>query len=507
MGSERKALSFETIPEVDRQNRRLAIRLRNPYLMRALSAQDSGEIVEDVERPRTMFDDVFGADTAKDELKFFIDYLKNPRRYMALGLEPPKGVLLYGPPGTGKTMLARAMAGESDVAFISKSAGSFVTLWQGSGGQAVRSLFERARRYAPAIIFIDEIDSIGKVRTGGPGAQGTEQALNTLLTEMDGFTSVSPDRPVFILAATNFKIESSDPDSPERSARMLDPALVRRFSRTIKVDLPDRAAREGYLKTRLRGRRACTVSDTTIGSIGQRSMSLSIADLNRIVEVASREAVKQGTGIDDTIFEDAFESVLYGDVKIWDPAARLRTARHEAGHALMYWHWGWLPSHVTIISRGGHGGYMTPTADEYERPSKTKNDILANIRVFLGGRAAELIYYGQVDGLSTGPSSDLLGATQRAQRMLCELGMDSDFGLAAMPELSMVVKEGYASPWQEKLKTAINEVLREQMDETLRVLKANRQHLDALADELCDKERLNEDDIKRILPPVGSSTP
>jgi len=502
MGSERKALSFETIPEVDRPNRRLAIRLRNPYLMRALSAQDSGEIVEDVERPRTMFDDVFGADTAKDELKFFIDYLKNPRRYMALGLEPPKGVLLHGPPGTGKTMLARAMAGESDVAFISKSAGSFVTLWQGSGGQAVRSLFERARRYAPAIIFIDEIDSIGKVRTGGGGGQGEEQALNTLLTEMDGFTSVSPDRPVFILAATNFKIEAADPDSPERSSRMLDPALVRRFSRTIKVDLPDRAAREGYLKKRLHGRRACSVSDTTIASVGQRSMNRSIAELNRIIEAASREAVKTGAVLDDKIFEDAFESVIYGDVKAWDPADTLRAARHEAGHTIMYWYWGWLPSHVTIVSRGGHGGYMARTADEYERPLKTKDDMLADIRVSLGGRAAELIYYGQQDGLSTGPAGDLKSATQRAERMLCEYGMDGGFGLVAMPELS-TSEQGVGSPLQEKLKTAVNEILQEQMDETLKVLNANRQHLNALSNELSAKERLSEDDLKRILPAIG----
>jgi cell division protease FtsH len=512
MGSERKTLAFDTIPDIDQQNRRLAIRLRNFYLTRAISAQDSGEMVDDVERPRTRFDEVFGADSAKSELKFFIDYLKNPRRYLALGLEPPKGVLLYGPPGTGKTMLARAMAGESDVAFISKSAGSFVTIWQGSGGQAVRSLFARARRYAPSIVFIDEIDAIGKVRTG---SQGEEQALNSLLTEMDGFTSESPDRPVFVLAATNFHVKAPDPDQAERYSRMLDPALVRRFSRKIKVELPERSAREGFLAKRLRGRRACSVSDTAIRSIGHRSINMSIADLNRVVEAASREAVKSGKVLDDQILNDAFETLDIGDVKKWDPSTIERVARHEAGHTLMYWHSGWWAVWVTIVAREQFGGYMHQSADEFERQLKTKADLLASIRTSLGGRAAEMVYYGTEGGLSNGAGGDLAKATSIAEKMRCKFGMCGR--LTVTPSMEELSKSGFGavssnddppasgdtSPAVDTLEST-DDILQAQLKQTLIVLEDNRQYLDALASELVNKERLTEDDLKRILPPIGS---
>jgi len=227
MSQQGKRLAFDTVPRVDRIDCEITVRLRNLRLARAIAAADAGEVLEDVERPRTRFDDVIGADAAKEELQFFIDYLKNPRRLAALGLKPPKGVLLHGP-------------------------------------QNVRDLFERARRYAPAIIFIDELDAVGRVRTGGGGgAQATENTLDALLTEMDGFTSPSADRPVFILAATNFNVEGEDQHSPERSSRTLDPALVRRFSRAILVDLPERPAREKYLTMRLADRKACEVSEDT----------------------------------------------------------------------------------------------------------------------------------------------------------------------------------------------------------------------------------------------------
>jgi ATP-dependent 26S proteasome regulatory subunit len=338
MGQERKVLVFDTAPRTDSANRAITIRLRNLHLARAISAADAGEVLEDVERPQVRFDDVVGADSAKEELQFFINYIKTPRRFAALGLRPPKGVLLYGPPGTGKTMLARAMAGESDVSFVSAAASSFVTIWQGSGPQSIRDLFARARRYAPSIVFIDEIDAIGNVRSGGAGGgRGEEMALNALVTEMDGFTSPSPDRPVFVLAATNFKVKSEGQDSPERSTRTLDPALVRRFSRTILVGLPDRAARKKYFAKRLLEDRHAEVADAAVETLAEKSAGMSIADLESVIDSAARAAARKEKAIDEEMLVEALDTAREGEAKEWSPEFLESTSRHEAGHTVMYW--------------------------------------------------------------------------------------------------------------------------------------------------------------------------
>ena len=505
MGQERKVLSFDTVPLVDRETREIAIRLRNLNLGRAIAAADAGEVLEDVERPRTKFDEVIGAESAKEELKFFIDYLKNPRRFAALGLKAPKGVLLHGPPGTGKTMLARAMAGESNVAFIAASGSSFVTIWQGSGPQNVRDLFARARRYAPAIIFIDEIDAIGKVRTGGAGGgQPTENTLNALLTELDGFTSPSPDRPVFVLSATNFKVEAESQESPERSARTLDPALVRRFSRTILVDLPEKAAREQYLNMRLKNRPASTISDEIIKLIAERSTGMSIANLESVIETAARSAVKLGGELTGKLLEEALETVRYGEARTArDPEDVRRTAYHEGGHTIMYWLSGWWPAYVTVVARGGHGGYMARCTDEAEKKeSRTRKELLADMRGDLAGRAAEILAYGAEDGLSTGPSSDLEHATNTARNMVSRFGMDKDFGLLVTPEL---MHEGaLSSPVYLKINEAANKILKEQMELTEKLLKENRKHLDAIVKALAEKERLTTEELQKILPDLPS---
>ena len=243
-------------------------------------------ILDDIEKPDTRFSDVIGAQDAKDELQLYIDYLKNPKRFTAQGVKPPKGILLYGPPGTGKTMLAKAMAGESDVTFIPCVATGFVTKYQGSGPESIRTLFKRARRYAPAVIFIDEIDAIGRKRGQVNSGHGEEMALNALLAEMDGF-AVDPKRPVFVLAATNFEIEEG-----HAGMGVIDPALSRRFDCKILVDLPTAEEREQYIRASLQKVKTHIVTEDMIKRLAIRSVGMSLANLSSVMEMANRMVLK-----------------------------------------------------------------------------------------------------------------------------------------------------------------------------------------------------------------------
>lgn len=500
LSQERKVLGFDTVPRVD--GRQISIRLRNLRVTRAMAAADAGEILDEVERPRIHFDEVIGANSAKDELKFFIDFLRNPRRFAALGLKPPKGVLLHGPPGTGKTMLARAMAAESNVAFIPVSSTNFVTIWQGSGPQNVRDLFARAQRYAPAIIFIDEIDAIGKVRTGGAGGQAEENTLNALLTEMDGFTKPSPNRPVFVLAATNFNVQLENQEIPERSSRALDPALVRRFSRVILVDLPDKAARQKYLAQRLGMVKGVAISDSVIELLAEKSTGMSIANLEQVIEAAGRNALQKNQELTGDKLVEALDTAREGEAKEWSREFLESTARHEAGHTIMYWLSGWWSPEVSIVARADHGGGMRRSEEEMKRESLTKEELLARIRTCLGGRAAEFIYYGKEMGLTTGASGDLEHATQIARQMICRYGMDDDFGLLSAPEIFKYA-EAVQSPIYQRVSETAARLLKQEMDKTLDLLEQNRTHLDAVSKELLVKNRLNHNDLQALLPPCS----
>lgn len=495
-----KVLTFDTAPQIRKKERELAIRLRNFKLIRAVTAADAGEVLDEVERPRTRFDDIVGANNAKDELRFFIDYLSNPRRFAALGIAQPKGVLLHGPPGTGKTMLARAMAGEADIAFISATASSFVTVWQGSGPQNIRDIFARARRYAPAIIFIDEIDAIGNVRTGSlGGGQANENTLNALLSEMDGFTSPSADRPVFVLAATNFKVTTDDQESPEQSARTLDPALVRRFSSSILVELPDTAARKQYLTKRLLEGKRVDISESAIELVAEKSVGMSIAELEHVIEASGRSAIRNDTGLNDEILIEALDTAREGEVKKWSPEFLKSTARHEAGHTIMYWLSGWWSPDVSIIARGSHGGGMRRSETELNRESSTREELLARIRTCLGGRGAELLYYGKDSGLTTGAYTDLVHATQIARQLICHYGMYDEFGLLATPEL-LKHAEAIGSPVYLKVNKAANKILSQEMEKTMKSLEENQKYLDQVASALLERNRLCRQDLEQILP-------
>jgi ATP-dependent metalloprotease FtsH len=484
LGQERKVLAFDTAPTVDHFNRQVSIRLRNLRLSRAVSAEDASEVLDDVERPTVRFSDVFGADAAKEALQFVVDWLSNPRRYATLGVSPPKGILLIGPPGTGKTMLARAVAGESDVAFLVASGTDFVTIWQGSGPQNIRDLFSRARRYAPSIVFIDELDAIGKKRMGLGGAgRAEESTLNALLTEMDGFGSPTM-RTVILLAATNI-------------AEQLDKALLRRFDRIIEVPPPDKEARAAYLSHELLNRKLSKVTKKFVNNMATRSAGMTIADLRRVVREASVIAARKGSHVTNDIVEEAFERIRMGEAKkAPDKETLKRVARHEAGHALIGWLTGNIPMQVTIIGRGGAGGYVEKEIEE-EKIIYTQNELEDMICLTMGGRASELIYYGDEDGLSTGVAGDLKNATNWAKRMIQEYGMSDEIGQIFYD--SRYLQDG---PLAAKLSSAAENIVHSQLDRAIEMLKENRKKLDKLSNELFKKNRLMRDDLKKIL---GSS--
>lgn len=483
MGVERKALYFDTAPKLSADKSEITIRIRDFSIKRAVAADDMDSILDDVEKPDIRFADVIGAQDAKDELQFFIDYLKNPKRFTAQGVKPPKGVLLYGPPGTGKTMLAKAMAGESDVTFIPCVATGFVTKYQGSGPESIRTLFKRARRYAPAVIFIDEIDAIGRKRGQVNSGHGEEMALNALLAEMDGF-AVDPKRPVFVLAATNFEIEEG-----HGGMGVIDPALARRFDCKILVDLPTAEEREAFIRAALSKVKKHFVSEDMVKRLASRSMGMSPANLSSIMELANRMVLKTRSVLDDSILDEAFELTKHGAKKNWGYEYLERVARHESGHALMSYLAGDKPAYLTIVARGNHGGYMEHQSGE-DDPLSTREELQNRIRICLGGRAAEIVYYGINDGVSTGASGDLRQASRIAHAMICRYGMDDSIGLFALDDKNEVTPE---------IRNRINSMLKDELNRAIALIQKNKPVIDRLVAELMKKNKLSEQEISRII--------
>lgn len=483
---ENKLLTFETVPKLDKENNTVIIRLRNFALHQEVSVVDQAEVNVTTENIKTRFKDVIGAEEAKKELQYFVDYLLNPNEFISRRIAPPKGVLLYGNPGTGKTMLARAMAGEANVAFIATEGSSFVNKYQGSGAEAVRKLFNRARKYAPAIIFIDEIDTIGRQRTGESNTAGAEAALNALLAEMDGIRT-DPKKPVFVLAATNYMTDGSS-----GGIGAIDPALARRFDKKIRVGLPNKENRRQFLEMKLKEIEPHNVSYPQISQISERSVGMSLAELNKVVESAKRDAMKAETNLEDSIFNEAFETYVNGAQEgIWKKEYLEKVAVHEAGHAVVSYKVGHAPSYITIVARGNHGGYM-----QYEKedmPMFTRKQLLDQIKICLGGRAAELIYYKE-DGLTTGASDDLKQATEIAKSIVCKYGMDEEMGLISLS------KEDLMNPViAEKLYTKVKDILAEQLEETKKILGTSKAVIDAMKQRLLDKNQLEAMEIGDII--------
>ena len=483
----RKVLSYQSAQSFTDGGKTAEIVLFDLKLTVAVDAEDGDSILNNVSRPDVTFADVIGAEDAKRELGYFTEFLKNPKLFAKNGVRPPKGILLYGPPGTGKTLLAKALAGESEVTYIAAEGNSFLSKWVGEGPAKVHELFATARKYAPAVLFIDEIDAIGISRADlSADNDSTSEILTAFLTEMDGFKS-HPDRPIFVLAATNIGVDGSD-------RKQLDPALLRRFDRRIMVDLPNKAEREQFIRMQAAKNANIKVSDSQISNIAMRSTGMSLADLASIMEMALRDSLKNPDfAVTDETIEEAFETYNSGEVKKWNDDTLVRTARHEAGHALMCWLGGETPSYLTIVARDNHGGYMQH-ADGENKQVYTKQDLLNLVRTSLGGRAAEVAYYGKEDGVTTGPSSDLQHATRTVEQLICTYGMDEQLGLGCV-DLSKLMYTPYYSVVRERT----NRILAEQFDITVKAISDNKHALDLLVEALLQKNKLRGEEIDEIL--------
>lgn len=484
-------VAFETAQSMSADGKEAHITLFDFAVRRSVDAEDAKQILSDVSRPTQRFADVIGAEDAKAELQYFVDYLKNPAKLSRMGLRQPRGVLLYGPPGTGKTLLAKAMAGESNVTFISADGAQFLKRYVGEGPEAVKSLFAKARKYAPTILFIDEIDAIATDRNAGGEQAGRAEILNALLTEMDGFCE-NIGKPVFILAATNAAMEGEN-------GRVIDPALARRFDRKIYVELPGKPERIHYLQRMNQANNPLHLSNSMIDNLAVRSTGMSLAELANIIELSYRNAVRAGSDhVNDDIFVEAFESFQNGKEKKWNPDTRLRVARHEAGHALLCWHSGEMPSYLTIVARADHGGYMQH-GDTEDKGIYTAEEMLGRIRTSLGGRAAELVYYGE-DGNSSGASGDLQNATNCARRMLCYYGMDNEFGLAVMPADELKGEQGLL------VHERVNALLATELQRAKEIIVQEKIRYEQLVHALLERDYLTGLELEKVLGEVPKKT-
>lgn len=483
-----KVVSFTTAQTVSKNGKKATIKLIDFDMAAAVDAEDSCGFVTKNNKPDVDFDDIIGAQDAKSELKYFAEYLRSPKKFAAAGVKMPKGALLYGPPGTGKTMLAKALAAQSGVTFIYTEGNKFLKKYVGEGPEKVHDLFRSARKYAPTIVFIDEIDAIAKERHGDERVAAGEETLTALLAEMDGF-NVDSTKPVFVLAATNFDVA---PGSP----RSLDQALVRRFDRRIYVDLPTDEERKQFMLRKCAKNAMFDIGEQDIDNLAVRTVGMSLSDLDSIFEFALRQALRAELNkVKADILDEAFETYVNGEKKNWSEAEVERVARHEAGHAFLCWQSGETPSYLTIVARSDHGGYMQHDSTE-KKTIYTKDELLSRIRVALGGRAAEIVCYGECGGVSTGASGDLVSATAIAERIVCSYGMVDECGLAVSDPRTL--RSGDVA---KEVRKAVNKLLSEQMSQAIEKIRANKDMLDVLSNELMQKSHLSANEITELFLP------
>ena len=443
---------------------------------------------------KTTFKDVAGQKEAKYELEEVVEFLKDPKKYSEIGAKIPKGVLLVGPPGTGKTLIAKAVAGEAGVSFFHTSGSDFVEMFVGMGAARVRDLFDQGRKHAPCILFIDEIDAVGRSRGSGLGGghDEREQTLNQILVEMDGFDTTTG---VIVIAATN-------------RADVLDPALLRpgRFDRQVAITLPDINEREDILK--IHASRVKTDPEVDLKKIARATPGASGADLANLVNeaalFATRQKRKTVTMID---FEMARDKMVLGVAKkshVMTPEDKMLTAYHESGHALLFYY---LPDidplyKVTIIPHGNAGG-VTMGLPENDQSYMKKSALMSHIKMAMGGYIAERILNGQT---STGPSSDIKQATEIARRMVTEWGM-SDLGFISLGSegeplflgREIAQHKDFSEATAKKIDEQINKILSECMAEATKILTEHKDQLDKLAQALVARETLDDNEVRELL--------
>lgn len=449
------------------------------------------------DHPTVTFTDVAGVEEAKEELKEVVEFLREPQKFIQLGARIPKGVLLVGPPGTGKTLLAKAVSGEAGVPFFSISGSEFVEMFVGVGASRVRDLFDQAKRHSPCIVFVDEIDAVGRQRGAGLGGSHDEreQTLNQMLVEMDGFDT---DTNIIIMAATN------RPD-------ILDPALLRpgRFDRRVVLDRPDVRGREAILKVHVKGKPLEPNIDLSV--LARGTPGFVGADLENLVnEAAILAARRNKKSISQSEFEEAIERVIAGPERksrlISDEEKRI-IAYHEAGHAVVM---NALPDHdpvqkVTIIARGMAGGYTIalPTEDRTIMPRKK---LIAQMVGLLGGRAAEEIVF---DDITSGAGNDIERVTQIARTMVTRLGMSSEMGpmvYGQKEELIFLGREiseqrDYSEAVAEQIDAEVRRLVREAYQQARQILIDYRDKLDAVAEKLLEVETISREEFETIFPP------
>ncbi len=456
-------------------------------------------------KTRVTFDDVAGVDEAKEELEEIIEFLRHPKKFQALGAKIPRGVLLVGPPGSGKTLLAKAIAGEAGVPFFSISGSEFVEMFVGVGASRVRDLFEQAKKSAPCLVFIDEIDAVGRQRGAGLGGghDEREQTLNQLLVEMDGF---DPNAGIIVIAATN------RPD-------ILDPALLRpgRFDRRIVVDNPDAKGRRAILEVHVRGKPLA--EDVNLEVLARRTPGFSGADLANMVNEAALLAARRGKKrISRSEFDEAIERVIAGPQRtsrILSPKERELTAYHEAGHALL----GKLlphatpPHKVTILPRGMALGYVLPLPQE-EKYTLTRGEILANITAMLGGRVAEEIVFGEI---TTGAANDFEKATELARKMVTEFGMSDKLGPLTLGTKhgpvflgrDLVESRNYSDEIAYEIDKEVRRIIDECYSRARAVLLEHKPALERVAQALLERESLEGEELDALIAgrPLPAETP